>query len=161
MENFFWFKLIRDWRLEGKGQYGTTFPFLIGAIAEVQNVQPDFTLITSVFNEIISKPANGYYCEVRWCGNINEPVISVKPISDSLKVSIKAKFSTNDVISLGFTTDLMSMFHLDCETADECLKKLVDYTVLHVIAGEFSKNGGRFTSFTNDDIQFINKIASK
>ena len=33
MKTPFWFNIIQQWKLMGKGQYGVTFPFLMGALA--------------------------------------------------------------------------------------------------------------------------------
>lgn len=163
MKNPFWFNIIQQWKLMGKGQYGVTFPFLMGAIAHKNSEKTD---IESVFQLIINEPVDGYYSEVRWCGNIDEPVVSIKKIEDITKVAIKASFSarSSDITSLGFTEDLMSFFHLDCTTADECLRKLISYTEKYVSNGHFSKELNRetfereFTVLSSDDIKFIEDI---
>lgn len=70
----FWFQLIKEWRDQGMGQYGVSFPFLTGAIAKQSGSTIDHQFIDDIFNEIIINPVEGFYCEVRWCGNIDEPV---------------------------------------------------------------------------------------
>jgi len=147
----------------GKGQYGVTFPFLMGALAHKSTEKAD---ISCVLQSIINEPVDGYYCEVRWCGNINEPVISIVKLEDITKVAIKAGFSAcgSDTKSLAFTEDLMSFFHLDCTTADECLSKLTSYTEKFVSNGQYSKQLNRqtfereFSPFSADDIQFIEDV---
>ena len=142
----------------GKGDYGVTFPFLIGAVAIDIEKKPDEKLITEIFDDMKNKPVNGYYCEVRWCGNINEPVVSVSRIENAPKVSLKAKYQVEEAISIGFTTDLMNMFHLNCETFDEGLAKLISYTHKLTKDNKFSKNKGEFTAFTDGDIDFIKSV---
>lgn len=163
MKKPFWFNIIQQWKLMGKGQYGVTFPFLMGALAHNSTEGTD---ISSVFQSIINEPVDGFYCEVRWCGNIHEPVISIVKLEDITKVAIKAGFSarSSDITSLAFTEDLMSFFHLDCKTADECLSKLISYTEKFVSNGQHSNQLNRqtlereFAPFSADDIQFIEDV---
>ncbi|WP_455294183.1 hypothetical protein [Vibrio parahaemolyticus] len=165
MKNPFWFNIIQQWKLMGKGQYGVTFPFLMGALAHKSTEEAD---ISSVFQLIINEPVDGFYSEVRWCGNIDEPVISIVKLEDITKAAIKAGFSApgSDTTSLAFTEDLMSFFHLDCKTADECLSKLISYTENFVGNGQYSKQLNRqtfereFAPFSADDIQFIEDVGA-
>lgn len=157
----FWFTIIEQWVLMEKGEYGVTFPFLAGAIAKKNNQEIDESFVKNLFQEIVSKPVTDYYCEVRWCGNIDEPVVSVKQIEDIHKVSIKSKFicEKSKNATLAFTTDLMSMFHFDCSNSKDCLNKLINMTFEKARDGKFSKNDGVFTSFTVDDIKFIETVS--
>jgi hypothetical protein len=154
-----WFELIKQWKSSGRGHYGLTFPFLIGALAIINKEEPTRKFVTDIFTKIITKPVTGFYGEVRWCGNIDEPVISVSHIENLPLISIKDSFKINGVTSLAFTTDLMDMFHLDCETAKECLNKLIEHTYSITKDNVFSKNGGVFTVFSNDDLHFISEIS--
>lgn len=160
MQKPFWFNIIEQWKEMGKGEYGVTFPFLIGAIAKESKKTPTGELVREAFRAIIENPFSGYYCEVRWCGNIDEPVASVKPLSEIHNVSIKSQFnlSGSGEVSLAFTTDLMSMFNLDCANEQECLEKLIASTIAKASEGKFSKNGSNFTPFTAADIEFIELI---
>ncbi len=158
----FWFKIIEQWREMGKGEYGVTFPFLAGAIARTQGKNIDHEFVVNMFQNVIDESVSGYYCEVRWCNNIDEPVASVKK-SEALKgASIKSHFCTpeNESVSLAFTTDLMSMFNLYCTTSEECLAKLIDKTEETIRNGGFSKNSGQFTDFTESDIEYIEKVSA-
>jgi len=129
MKNPFWFNVIEQWKSMGKGEYGVTFPFLISAMANTNK------------KEIINNPVAGYYCEVRWCGNINEPVASIKKLEEIHKVSIKSKFICKNTqnTSLAFTTDLMSMFNLDCTSNKDCLNKLIGITLEKSLEGNYFK----------------------
>lgn len=153
-----WFDLIEKWVMSGRGEYGISFPFLIGAIALKTNEDATGTLIDSIFEEILRNLVPGYYCEVRWCGNINELVASVKKIESIEQVAIKDKYDSGGQVSLAFTSDLMSMFNLNCETKEECLHKLKELTKSIVEKGVFSKNHGSFTEFTKDDLDFIDEV---
>lgn len=55
-----------------KGLYGISFPFLVSAIAQETKSSVNREFIEKVFNEIKENSVQGYYCEVRWCENINE-----------------------------------------------------------------------------------------
>ena len=144
----------------GKGQFGVTFPFLVGAVSRVNGEDATSEYVEKVFDKIISEPVPDYYCEVRWCGNVDEPVASIKKLKEIHTVSIDAQFEDGKTkeVSLAFTTDLMSMFTLNCSTRVECLEKLKTRTTERIEKGEFSKNGGVFTAFTDDDIEFIEHI---
>lgn len=161
MNNPFWFQLIKEWRARGKGQYGISFPFLVGAIALKFGGKIDSEYVENVFQDMIESTTKGYYCEVRWCGNIDEPVVSIES-SDTIKSkSIQAQF-TNSVgqTSLAFTSNLMSMFTLNCKTKEECLEKLVVRTLEKVENNLFSKNNGVFGAFTTDEVSFIEDVLS-
>ncbi|EGK3609246.1 hypothetical protein IOT31_004492 [Escherichia coli] len=153
-----WFELIKQWRDSGLGSYGVTFPFLVGSLSLMNKENITKNYIEKVFDEIINKPVPGYYSEVRWCGTINEPVISISKNEDISNIAVKDFFKSNDCYSLVFTEDLMNMFHLDSENAQDCLKKLILRTWETVSHGRFSKNGGQFTPFTEDDLTFINAV---
>lgn len=158
MKNPFWFNIIQQWKEMGRGHYGVTFPFLVGAVALDKERKPDRALITWVFDEMKSNPVDGYYCEVRWCGNIDEPVVSVNLVENAPKVSLEADFQVEETITVGFTTDLMDGFHLDCKTFDEAVVKLISYTHKSTKDEFFSKNKGKFTAFTSADIEFIESV---
>lgn len=160
MSKPFWFNAILQWKEMGKGEYGITFPFLIGAIAKLKNEVVTEEFITNVFDEILNNPVGGFYCEVRQCGNIGEPVVAIKQLSNLKIVSIKDSFEAQGQVSYGFTTDLMSMFALNCKDASECREKLIKTTLEIAIHGNYSKNGGVFTPFTDSDNKFIECVAA-
>lgn len=157
MNNKHWFNLVKEWKDSGRGFYGLTFPFLVGALSKIYEKDVSKEFIRDVFSSIKENPVAGYYAEVRWCGDIGEPVVSIKALDDLAGVSIKASFCRNSQTSLAFTTDLMSMFHLDCETAEECLEKLILRTNEFVQNGMFSKNNGAFGDFSSEEIKFISE----
>ncbi|EAA5452939.1 hypothetical protein ABKU35_000014 [Salmonella enterica] len=153
-----WFELVKQWRESGRGSYGITFPFLVGSLSLMNKENITKIYIEKIFDEIIHKPVAGYYSEVRWCGTINEPVVSISKIENISKIAVKDSFKSNNCYSLVFTEDLMSMFHLDSDNAQDCLEKLILRTWETVSNGCFSKNGGQFIPFTKDDLTFINAV---
>lgn len=153
-----WFELIKQWRDSGRGSYGITFPFLIGSLSFINKENVTKNYIKKTFNEIINNPVKGYYSEVRWCGNIDEPVISISKIENISNIAVKDYFTSNKYYSLVFTADLMNMFHLDSDNAQDCLEKLILRTWDTVSKKCYSKNQGQFTPFTDDDIVFINAV---
>jgi len=159
LNNEVWFQLVKQWKDSGRGVYGLTFPFLVGALARIQDREPTKEFITELFASIIDNPVAGFYGEVRWCGNIDEPVISVNPLERLATVSIKDSFKHGEVTTLAFTTDLMNMFHLNCEDAKECLGKLIELTNEITQNSVFSKNAGSFTDFSEDDLYFISEVS--
>ena len=162
MSNPFWFQLIKQWREQGMGQYGVSLPFLVGAITRQfgGDITEDF--IKGILQEIIESPAQGYYCEVRWCGNIDEPVASIESINTIKNKSIQAQFTNNNgEPSLAFTSDLMSIFTLNCENKEDCLTKLIARALEKTRQNSFSTNNGVFGNFTEKEIKFIEDVYSK
>ncbi|MEW8342228.1 MAG: hypothetical protein AB2708_20465 [Candidatus Thiodiazotropha taylori] len=161
MASPFWFQLIKKWREKGMGHYGVSFPFLVGAITNKYGGDINEEYVRGTFAKIIEHPAADYYCEVRWCPNIDEPVVSVEPSNTINNKSIKAQYTNNDgEVSLAFTNDLMSMFTLNCETKEECLTKLIARTLENAEQGLFSKNKGVFGGFTVKEMEFIEDVYS-
>lgn len=151
------------------GGYGITLPFLVGGLAyERGGTKATLEDVAGLLSEMIEKPVAGYMVVVRWCGDIKEPVISMKALNDPFKVAIKDGFPRPEGagMSLGFTEDLMSMFNLNCATAQECRDKLENYAKELVENGLFSKNtnpatGQReFCGFTQRDINYIQSTIS-
>ena len=143
------------------GQYGVSFPFLAGAISRQFGGDIDEGFIKGMMQEIIDNPTPGYYCEVRWCGNIDEPVASIEPTEAIKNKSIQAQFTSNGEPSLAFTSDLMSMFTLNCENKEDCLAKLIARALEKAGQNLFSKNNGVFGNFTDKEIRFIEDVYSK
>lgn len=159
MKEHIWFEIVKEWKATGRGSYGVTFPFLVGALSNISGREPTKEFIEELFDSIIQCPVDGFYGEVRWCPNINEPVISVNPLNMLEKVSIKDSFKVGNITSLAFTTDLMSMFNLDCDNSTDCKNKLINMTCNVTKDAKFSKNNGIFTYFTDDDLHFISDVS--
>lgn len=158
VNNPFWGNVRQQWKKMGKGEYGVTFPFLVGAVARNTNSNPDERFTINIFEAMKNSPVAGHYCEVRWCGNIDEPVVSISPTENLPNAAFQAEHKIKEIISVGFTSDLMNIFHLDCKTFEECLVKLISRTHKSVQVGEFSKNNGKFTAFTKSDVEFIETV---
>lgn len=151
------------------GAYGVTLPFLVGALAyEKGQEKGSLNDVHALLTEMIENPVEGYMAVIRWCGDIEEPVISMKALDDPFKVAIKDSYPrpNGDGISMAFTQDLMSMFNLDCKTAEECRNKLANYAKDYVENGLFSKNLNpetkqrEFGSFTEKDFNYIKTVIS-
>ena len=88
-------------------------------------------------------------------------MVSVESSVTIKNKAIKAQYTNNaGETSLALTTDLMSMFTLNCETKEECLTKLIDRTLEKPVNGLFSKNNGVFGDFTTEEIEFIEDVYS-
>ena len=162
-----WFNIISEWRSKGMGEYGVTLPFLVGALAyekghDKVSLNDTLTLLTNM----IENPVDGYMVVIRWCGNIEEPVISMKALDDPLELAIKDGYTRpNDrEFSMAFTVDLMSMLNLDCKDAEECKSKLANRAKNYVENGLFSKNfnpetqNREFGRFSERDIEYIKSV---
>lgn len=149
------------------GAYGVTLPFLVGALAYEKGQQTaSLNDVQALLTEMIEKPVEGYMVVIRWCGDIEEPVISMKALDDRFKVAIKDGYHrpNGDGMSMAFTQDLMSMFNFNCGTADECRNKLASYAKDYVEKGRFSKNLNpetkqrEFGGFIEKDINYIKTV---
>lgn len=149
------------------GEYGVTLPFLVGALAyEKRQEKASLNDVHALLTEMIENPVDGYMAVIRWCGNIDEPVISLKALDDPLMVAIKDSYPRpeGDGMSVAFTQDLMSMLNFNCETAEECRNKLANYAKSYVEEGCFSKNLNpetqrrEFGRFSVKDIDFIKNV---
>ena len=63
-----WFILLDQLVKQGKGDFGPTLPFLVGAIA-YKNGQTNLIIkhVQKVIDEIAYNPVEEYFTEVRWC----------------------------------------------------------------------------------------------
>lgn len=52
------------------------------------------------------------------------------------------------------------MLHLDCDNANQCLKKLIDITHKFTKEKRFSKNKSIFSDFSEDDLRFISDVSA-
>jgi hypothetical protein len=160
-----WFLLIEQWKPKGMGTTGVTLSFLEGALAKIQSRPPSTQSIRQLLQEITAHPVSGYVTEVRWCANVDAPVLSVARLGESMP--FKSQFSNSTgVVSLGFSQDVQSMFGLNCSGSDDCLEKLVAYASGPVEAGSCSrvrnsKTGQwEFGDFSSRESGYIAEVAA-
>lgn len=135
-----WFVLIEQWVPRRMGQTGITLPFLAGALAFKRGAQSvSMAELRQLLDEVISRPVQGFATEVRWCHNIDAPVLTVARVEQALP--FRSSFSApNGQASLGFSQDVQSSIDgLDCKRADTCLERLIAYAAPHAAAGNFSR----------------------
>ncbi len=162
-----WFVLIHDWKAKGMGQVGITLPFLVGALT-VQKETAATQDIRTLLKEIVENPQAGFVTEVRWCPNVQAPVLSVSSLKDPGKLPLKSYFvAKNGQRSFGFSQDVQSMFGLNCSGKAECLEALVSDAAPHVEKRAFSRTTNPTTwereygPFTPDEEQFIRSTISR
>lgn len=162
-----WFIIIEQWRKKRMGEYGVTLPFLVGALAYANGRETaSLNDVRILLTEMIENPVDGYMAVIRWCGDIEEPVISMEALDDPYKLAIKDGYRRpkDNGMSLAFTQDFMSMFNFDCKTAEECRNKLANYAKDYVEKGCFSKNLNpetqrrEFGRFTERDVDYIKSV---
>lgn len=164
-----WFILIRDWKAKGMGQVGVTLPFLVGALAR-KTGQANLSVqdIRSLLREIVERPEQGYVTEVRWCPNVQAPVLSVSMVNDPNRLPFKSYYSaSNGQPSLGFSQDIQSMSGLSCSGAQECLEALVSDAAPHIKRRTFSRTMNQTTwqreygPFSPQEEQFIDETIGR
>lgn len=146
------------------GNTGITLPFLAGALAFKRgenSVSADG--LKSLMNTMISSPEPGYFVGVRWCGNIQTPVLSSLPYDDALIRKCEI-FSPNGQVSFAFSPDAMSSIGgLDCHCALSCTEKLIQFSLPYTVVGHFSRvynkdsNGFIYSTFLPREIEFIRR----
>lgn len=161
-----WFLLIEQWKVQGMGNTGITLSFLAGAVARIQNRRPSVQIVRELLREIVVNPFPGYATEIRWCANVDAPVLSVSKLSAG-GMPFKSHFSNETgAVSLGFSQDVQSMFGLNCSDSDDCLEKLVAYSTGPVESAHCSRvynsATGRweFSDFLPKESRYIEDIAA-
>ena len=107
----------------------------------------------------------GYVTEVRWCGDIDAPVFTVSPMTDeAVRMPFDCYFPrpNGKGESLIFSRDLQSMFGLNCQNANDCYMKILDYATDIVEQGKYSRRWNNdlksyeFGQFSQRDMEYIN-----
>jgi hypothetical protein len=121
------------------GETGITLAFLEGASARIERRTPSVDSARKLMHQMIDAPRDGFVTEVRWCGTVDAPVLSVAEIESS-EVLFKSSLSTrNGIVSLGFSQDIHSMFGLNCTDSRDCLEKLVTFFAAAIEASQCSR----------------------
>lgn len=157
-----WFVLIEQWVPRRMGQTGITLPFVCGALA-LKRASSSVSVadIRRLLHEVVSRPYSGHVTEVRWCHNIDAPVLTVAEVGLALPFR-STLWSPAGQVSLGFSEDAHSSFGgLDCTDGSSCLDRLVSHAEPHVTKGTFSRvrdvKSGEFTfaAFLPAEIRYI------
>lgn len=157
--------LMRQWLEQRMGNTGITLPFLAGALAFKRgenSVSADE--LHSLLDTMISSPLSGHFVGVRWCGNIQAPVLSSLSLDDPLMRQCEMH-SLSGLVSFAFSPDAMSHFGgLDCDCALSCIEKLIQCSLPYTEAGNFSRvydgesNGFIYSTFRPREIEFIRSV---
>jgi hypothetical protein len=160
-----WLILMRQWLEQRMGNTGITLPFLAGALAFKRgenSVSADG--LHSLLDIMISSPLPGHFVGVRWCGNIQAPVLSSLSLDDPLIRQCEVR-SPSGLVSFAFSPDAMSSFGgLDCDCALNCTEKLIQYSLPYTEAGNFSRvydgesNGFIYSTFRPREFEFIRSV---
>ncbi len=165
-----WFKILKQWREQGKGEYGVTLPFLVGALSYsggLSNASRED--IVNLFRDMTEYPVAGYFVEIRWCASVGDPVLSIKEVNDPEQAIPKVYFERpdNNGSSVVFTYDLVATLCPEDTTAQICKENLIEYVLPYVVAGSFSKSFNQATGkkeygkFSDHDIAFIKQVLAQ
>ncbi len=156
---------MRQWLEQGMGNTGITLPFLAGALALKRgetNVSADG--LRTLLDTMISSPLSGHFVGVRWCGDIQAPVLSSLSLDDPLIRQCEV-CSPSGQVSFAFSSDAMSPFGgLDCDCASSCIEKLIQYSLPYTEARHFSRvydgdfKGFIYSTFLPREIEFIWRV---
>ncbi len=160
-----WLMIMRQWLEQRMGYTGVTLPFLAGALALKRGENTVSSKgLRALLDTIISSPLPGYFVGVRWCGNIHAPVLSSLSLDDSLVRQCEIR-SSNGQVSFAFSPDAMSLFGgLDCDGAQSCIEKLIQYSLPYTVSGNFSRmydeesKAFTYSTFRSREIHFIRSV---
>ena|SRR5713226_8897572 len=153
-----WFRLIEAWRT------GLTLPFLVGATSHHRGKSAvGREDISSLLEEIIDHPVEGYIVHLRLCPTLESIVFEVYDQDsldklDNIGVKIWGQNSSTPslVVNRGLATELEPQ--LDREGL---LKALIEDAEGPVSSGNFSRNrtkdGVQYGPFQRHDLDFIQK----
>ena len=159
-----WFILLDQWVKTGKGDFGPTLPFIVGAIA-YKNGQTHLTIehVQRIIDEIAYNPVEGYFTEVRWCPDIDAPVFNTRDINWPYKLASPVEIvrPSGEGKSIVFSKDMQSGFHFNSSDPKTLLDRLVQHAIEPVSQGKFSRcrvkdaTGCEFKEFSNVDLEYI------
>ena len=155
-----WHKLIRAWL--GKGRYGLTIPFIVGARAiQTGTNAANREDIENLLTEIIQRPAQGNIVYIRWCDDYEAVVMA--SYSDSFPFRPKnnvIEFSPtgSTEISLGVLREVANKLGVTTEKT-KIISALIDYADPQVSLGHYSRywteDGRTYGPFQDDELLFI------
>ena len=159
-----WFILLDQWMKKGRGEFGPTLPYIIGAIA-YRNGQTQLNIehVQKMIDEIAYNPVEGYYTEVRCCPDIDAPVFNTRKINWPYKLASEVEFvpPSSENKSIVFSQNIQSSFHFDTSNPDTLLDRLVQHATEPVSKGMFSRcrakdgMGCEFKEFSENDLEYI------
>ncbi len=161
-----WFILIAQWVKTGRGDFGPTLPFIVGAIA-FKNGQTSLSVefVKNILDEIVYNPVEGYFTEVRWCPDINAPVFNTRENNWPYKLASPVEIArpSGEGKSIVFSKDMQSGLHFNTSNSKTLLECLVQHAIVPVSQGKFSRyrskdgTGFEFREFSKADIGYIQK----
>jgi len=159
-----WFVLLEQWKKQGRGEYGPTLPFIVGATA-YKNGQINLNTehVQKVIDEIAYNPVKGYFTEVRWCPDIDAPVFNTREISWLYKLVSQVEFvpPSSEKKSIVFGQNIQSGFHFGTSDPVTLLDCLVQHATEPVSKGMFSRCRAKdglhceFREFSENDLEYI------
>jgi hypothetical protein len=155
-----WHKLIKAWL--GKGRYGLSIPFLVGARALLtgsKTVNRDD--IENLLAEIIERPVQGNIVYIRWCDDYDSAVLAsysenfpFRPKDNVIEFSPKGSTET----SLGILREVPIKLGVTAERA-KIIPALVEYANAQVSLAHYSRywteDGRTYGPFQEEELSFI------
>ena len=161
-----WFVLLEQWVKTGRGNFGPTLPFIVGAIA-FKNGQTSLSVefVKNVLDEIVYNPVDGYFTEVRWCPDIDVPVFNTRENNWPYKLASPVEIArpSGEGKSIVFSKDMQSGFHFNTSDPKTLLEGLVQHAIEPLSQGKFSRcrskngTGFKFREFSKVGIEYIQK----
>lgn len=149
----YWFKLIRNWVFNKRGN-GLTLPYLLGA----QSIFKEDSKLTVadariLLDEIFNCPVKNETIEVFFCPNVKTYVFGLSP-------SYMKKFG--HFFTSQITGDVSVVFRNKAigKEKSEIIETLLKELSIHIERGNFSNHDGHWESFSNTDIAYIKHVLS-
>lgn len=150
-ETPYWFKLIRNWVFNRRGN-GLTFPYLLGAQTIIEeNSKLNVADARLLLDEIFNSPVKNETIEVFFCPNVQTYVFGLSP-SGMRKFG---QFFTSQI------TNEISVVFRNKEIGygkSEIIETLISQLSGAIESGNFSNDRGHWKPFSKTDIDSIKRV---
>lgn len=152
-----WFVLMREWVAKGWGDNGVTLPFIVGAVAYVNNnTIPTIENARNLLDRMKRESVDGYVTEIGWCRNLEAPVLAARPFgSPGLSSNAGIRHPSEDRLCLVFSEELQRRWH--SSDGVELVESLLREAEEPITNRRYSRdsNSKSYKEFTPGELQFI------
>jgi hypothetical protein len=156
----YWHRLIAAWL--GRGGYGLTIPFVVGAglwhAGRKQGAEAD---IDALLVEIVNRPVPGFALYARWCDDMQAVVLATYKMDFQYRPTYNLiEFFPQDGGALSMASEASLATRLGVKSSPNSLREvLIQQALPHVEQGNFSRfwtiDGRQNGPFQPDDLEFI------
>lgn len=153
----YWFNLLLYQRTRGKT--GLTIPFLIGAVrpvvapAEMGEAEA-YGEVQGLLASLRDNVSDSHSVVIKECNELHIPIAALYPLEHGQADCESVKGRNNQGSRLFMQHSYFAKRRRTIEAATE---GLWEYFHAHLVSGEFSYREGRYATFNDEDLDFIEK----